>query len=363
MEIRVIRRVWKLQVLILVAVVGGLIPLIGSAESLELDVRTKDFAPFAFEENGKWEGFSLDLWDAIASELGATYTLKSEDSISTLLDAVSSKKADVAVAGITVTAEREGTVDFTHPFYESGLQVLTRRSGDGPSLFHIVESSGLLDVLILLFLSMLLIAHLVWIAERMNGGEHFSQSYGRGIWDAFWWAAVTVTTVGYGDKVPKGDAGRMLALLWMFTGLILVSFFTASVTTALTLERLEGTISGPDDLRGKRVASPRGSTSALAVTGLGGLLEEEDTISECFDLLDENVVDAVVYDSPVLQYYASREGAGEMVVVGPVFQRESYGIALQEGSPLRERINTVLLNFRENGTYRGLHEKWFGTGE
>ena len=187
------------------------------AEAGKLDVRTKTFAPFAFEEDGKWQGFSIDLWSEIAAELGVSYSLNGESSVTSLLETVQSQQADVAVAGITVTAEREGIVDFTHPFYESGLQILTKVDAEGGGLLAILESSGLLDVLIVLFLSLLLMSHLMWIVERVRGGGEFAESYPRGIWDAFWWAAVTVTTVGYGDKVPKGDIARVLALFWMFS--------------------------------------------------------------------------------------------------------------------------------------------------
>jgi polar amino acid transport system substrate-binding protein len=345
--------------LVFLAVTIGL-PGSAFAETDRLDVRTKTFAPFAFEQGGEWKGFSIDLWKEIAGELGVEYSLRGEESVSELLETVSIRTADVAVAGITVTAEREGMVDFTHPFYESGLQILTRVDAEGGGLLSVLESSGLLDVLIVLFLSLLLMSHLMWIIERLRGGEQFAETYPRGIWDAFWWAAVTVTTVGYGDKVPRGDVARVLALLWMFTGLILVSFFTASVTTALTLEKLEGTISGPGDLARKVVAATTGSTSATAVMEHGGTLVEVAKVDEGYELLSRGEVDAVVYDAPVLQYHASREGGGVVVVVGPVFQRESYGIALQEGSPYREKINTILLEFRENGTYDRLHEKWFG---
>ena len=85
-------------------------------------------------------------------------------------------------------------------------------------------------------------------------------------------------------------------------------------------------------------------------------------MDEAYDLLAAGEVEAVVYDAPVLQYQVATDQEGLFAVVGPVFQRESYGIALQEGSPYRERINTILLHLRENGKYQQLHEQWFGAG-
>ena len=69
--------------------------------------------------------------------------------------------------------------------------------------------------------------------------------------------------------------------------------------------------------------------------------------------------EAVVFDAPVLAYYANNS-KGMAKVAGPVFQRENYGIAIPTGSPLAEQINQSLLRLREDGTYDVLYRKWFG---
>src|SRR5260370_1420191 len=81
----------------------------------------------------------------------------------------------------------------------------------------------------------------------------------RGIGSGLWWSAVTMTTVGYGDLAPRSLAGRLLAIAWMFVSLFLVSWFTASMASILTAERLDtGTggfvVRGADDLRHLHVA-------------------------------------------------------------------------------------------------------------
>ena len=69
--------------------------------------------------------------------------------------------------------------------------------------------------------------------------------------DGLWWAAQTVTTVGYGDNVPESTAGRVLAFIVMLNAIALVTVVTGSVTVAMIegtrLERLraeEGSAAG-----------------------------------------------------------------------------------------------------------------------
>jgi ABC-type amino acid transport substrate-binding protein len=132
------------------------------------------------------------------------------------------------------------------------------------------------------------------------------------------------------------------------------------MSSALTVQQLNTNVNKLTDLTGKQVSTIKGSTAAdyLKNRPLGIL--ELDKIEDMFQALKEKKVNAVVYDSPVLLYYANTEGAGKVKVVGSVFQKQSYGIALKRDSPYREVINKALLTIKENGNYDKLYEKWFG---
>ncbi len=54
----------------------------------------------------------------------------------------------------------------------------------------------------------------------------------------FWWAIVTMTTVGYGDFSPETPAGRMFAVLIMFIGISLVSLLTASISSIFVAQKI-----------------------------------------------------------------------------------------------------------------------------
>jgi ABC-type amino acid transport substrate-binding protein len=276
------------------------------------------------------------------------------------LDAVESGRADVAIAAISITQAREERVDFSHRYFESGLGILTKSGSlSFADTLSAAFSLSLLRLFAFLLFSILIAGHIIWLIERKRN-EAFPQSYLHGVWEGIWWAAVTVTTVGYGDKTPTGRPGRVFGILWMFAGLFIIANFTAGVTSQLTLQTLQGSINGPDDLPGKQIATVEGSTAAewLAVQRIGHTAVE--TIEEAITLLDSEQVQAVVYDHPVLLYYTLQNENEDCIVPGGSFNQEDYGIALATGSPLREEINRALLTLFENGTYNRIYNKWYG---
>lgn len=90
-------------------------------------------------------------------------------------------------------------------------------------------------------------------------------------------------------------------------------------------------------------------------------LREFERVEVSFQSLQAGETDAVVYDSPVLLYFASHEGKGKVQTVGTIFRKENYGIVFADKSALRKRVNEALLKLKENGTYNQRYGKWFGS--
>jgi ABC-type amino acid transport substrate-binding protein len=103
------------------------------------------------------------------------------------------------------------------------------------------------------------------------------------------------------------------------------------------------------------------TTSVPTLNNLGAVVVPVARISEAYDLLLKEKVEAVVFDSPSILHYERHEGAGKVKVVGPLFDIQHYGFMFPEGSKLREPINRTLLKLKENGTYDRIYNKWFGT--
>lgn len=307
-----------------------------------LTVGTKVAPPFVVKRpDGSFDGPSIRLWREIASDLDLQFRFEERD-LPGLLRGLQDGTLDVSVAAITVTAERERDVDFSHPFHTAGLAIAVRpeRVSVWRTVAGVLLSRSVLQLIAAIALLQLLVGTLVWFLERRRNPNQFGGSTGQGIFAGFWWSTVTMTTVGYGDKAPKTVAGRVVALAWMLCSVIMVATFTAAAASQLTVSRLETGIDGPSDLVRAKVAVVANTTGEGYSRNAGLSFSRYADPSAALDALAAGTVDAVVHDGPVLTELAPAYPGLEVVDVR--FQRQDYAIAFPEGSELRERVNRIL---------------------
>jgi polar amino acid transport system substrate-binding protein len=326
-----------------------------------IKVGTRILPPFVVEDKGKLSGFSIELWNKIAEKIQVKSDFQAAKSIDDLLNLVDNRSVDVGVAAISVTADREKKFDFSQPIFDSGLQILVKAKGTSNPIGAFIGSlfsPSMLQLFGIMLLIVLIPAHIIWLLERNHAGGFLENSaYLPGIFKSLWWAAATLATQA--EEMPKGAWGRMIALMWMFISVVFIAYFTATVTTSLTVEQLQTNIKGADDLPGKRVGTIASSTSEKYLKQVRIEPITFKQIEQAYSALDNGQIDAVVYDAPILLYYAAREGKGKSQVVGNIFRKESYGIAVTPNSPLRKQINKALLTIQEQGTYQQIYDKWF----
>jgi ABC-type amino acid transport substrate-binding protein len=329
----------------------------------KLRVVVKPVEPFAFEQDGRVVGYSVDLWERIAREAKLEYELTRVETVPELVEALRDNRADVGVGALSITSDREAMIDFTHPFYEAGLQILVGAQGSGGAVASVLRSlftSDLLELLGVLALALLGTSHLLWWFERKKN-EEFPPRYRSGVWESLWWTICVLITGGCENKAPVGVAGRMVAIVWMLAGILLVSYITASVTTVMTVNTLAGEITGPADLPGRPVATVVGSTAEKYLRDRRVDVRTYTTVEQAYDALSTSEVKAVVYDAPILLYHAARFGSSRQRVIGQMFEKQNYGIGLQRGSQHRKPINEAMLRLKETGFFDELQKKWFGS--
>jgi polar amino acid transport system substrate-binding protein len=152
-----------------------------------------------------------------------------------------------------------------------------------------------------------------------------------------------------------------MAFLVMIIGIGFFGWTIAQLSSAITLQTLHSDITDHRDLRDRLVATVEGTTSVTALEKIGAVVVPVKSIDQAYKKLLKKEVNAVVFDSPTILYYARNEWVGSVSVVGPLFDIQYYGFLFPEGSALREPVNRTLLKLRKNGQYDRIFNKWFGS--
>jgi ABC-type amino acid transport substrate-binding protein len=330
----------------------------------KLLVGVVDAPPFAMKTtDGRWEGISIELWQAIAQELGVEFELREYNS-EQLLDAVNRGEVDV-IPALAATEQHEIIMDLSLPFLRSGSAIAVAVESTQHSWLrfagHLV-SLNLLPVIVLLILLSLIAGTIVWLFEAHRNPEMFGGGTPRGIGHGIWWAIVTLTTVGYGDKAPKTFGGRIVALIWMLASVIIIASFTAAVTTSFTVVELKGKVHGLSDLPGVRVGSLAQSESLNFLAKRGIAVLPLGNIKDGLQAIVDKKIDAFVFNEAVLKHLVRTEFPGRVHVLAGTFDHYYVSMAMPSGSPLREPVNRALLEITAKDDWLRLVELYIGPG-
>ena len=336
-----------------------LVPAFAQDTGQPIRIAVKEFPPFVFKDQ---RGFSIDMARIICERHGLKPEFVYYQTVPAVLDAVQSGECDLNFSGTTITAGREKKVDFSHPFFDSGLLVAVKSTSDNATLHFVFKILKVIGFSLLVFLiGLTVVAHTIWFLERNDeDARGFPVDYKKGIVDAYWWAIVTMTTVGYGDKCPKKSLGRIIASVWMIIGIVWFAAFTASLSSSLTINRIGlGEIKGLSDLNTKKVAVIKGTTSEHFMRYHDVTVMLVETLDDLIRSLKDETVEAVVYDAPTLMYLAKKDP--DIKVVGEMFNVQKYGIAFPQGEhdSYKEIFNIAILEMQGSGEYRRIYNKWF----
>lgn len=312
----------------------------------KLRVGTIVAPPFAVKTaGGSWEGLSIDLWQQVAGELNLDYELLEYSIQGEIVRDLEKGDLDVAVL-MSATADHEVAFDLSQSYYRSGLGIAVPAAHSGINWLGIVNHLFSLDILGL-FVGLLLLTALsgsvIWLIEHRRNREMFGGKSVHGIGQSMWWAMVTMTTVGYGDKVPKSFWGRGVAFVWMIISIVVVACFTAAITTSLTVSELKGKVHGPRDLYTVRVGAPAQTDSSEYLSEHGIAIREFRNFQEGLQAVDDGEIDAFVANEAVLKYYVKNIFPGHLNVLVQTFNHYFVCMGLAPQSRLREPLNRSLL--------------------
>ncbi|XP_015781956.1 glutamate receptor ionotropic, kainate 2-like isoform X1 [Tetranychus urticae] len=343
--------------------------------------------------NDRYEGFCIDLLQSIAEALDFHYELHlvpdgkfgAQDTTTKewngLVRELMDKKADLAVAPMTITYTRESVIDFTKPFMNLGIGILFKIPSNMPTRLFSFMSPLAVDIWLYVLAAYILVSSTLFIVARFSPYEwtnphpcardsdvienQFSLA------DSFWFTVVTLMKQGC-DLNPRAVSTRIIGAIWWFFTLILISSYTANLAAFLTVERMVTPIESVEDLASQQKIAygtlEGGSTMTFfrdskipTYQKMWRYMENNPHVfvksySEGVErVLQGNY--AFLMESTMLDYKVQRDC--NLTQVGGLLDSKGYGIATPMGSPWRDRISLAILDLQEKGIIQMLYDKWW----
>ncbi|XP_050461364.1 glutamate receptor ionotropic, kainate 2 isoform X3 [Cataglyphis hispanica] len=346
--------------------------------------------------NAQFEGYSVDLIYEISRLLGFNYTFrlvpdgrygsynKQTKEWDGMMKELLDQKADLAIADLTITYDREQAVDFTTPFMPLGISILYRKPiKQPPNLFSFLSPLSL-DVWIYMATAYLGVSVLLFILARFSPYEWENPHPCNGqsevleneftLLNSLWFTIGSLMQQG-SDIAPKAVSTRMVAGMWWFFTLIMISSYTANLAAFLTVERMDSPIESAEDLakqtKIKYGALKGGSTAAFFRDSNFSTYQRmwsfmDSAKPTVFTSSNGEGVDRVIkgkgsyaflMESTSIEYVIERNC--DLTQVGGLLDSKGYGIAMPPNSPYRTAINGAILKLQEEGKLHVLKTRWW----
>ena len=328
-----------------------------------LKVGVSGSAPFVIQEEGGSSGISLQVWRRIAEDNNLSYRLIQQATPQKGILALNYGEIDLLVGPISVTPDRLNLpgVDFTQPYFigKEGI-LLPLKPSTLLNRLQVFLGWAVLSSVLVLISVLLVVGSLIWLAERRVNSEQFPAKPLPGIASGMWFALVTLTTVGYGDKAPITRIGRGLTAIWMVTSLIAVSSLTASLASAFTLFLSGDTndsITDPAQLSGQRAAVLEGTSGAELARQRNMRIVPAKTLTAAIDHVLMNRAEAVIFDRPAIRFHLKNNPELAVQLAPFTLAEQTYGFAFRTGDPLRTPLNISILKLQRSGAVEAISKR------
>jgi len=352
--------------------------------------------------NDRYEGYSADLLEEISRIIGLNYTIKlvadgtygryddKKKEWSGMIGELQSLEADLAVADMVITQERSKVIDFSMPFMNLGITILYKKSTyASPNLFAFLDPFTF-DLWMYIFLAYIIVSSLLYIISRFNPNENKSTvkdtnrledhpvegSTRKEVFTAmnsFWFILASLLAQRV-DFLPRALSTRMIAAMWWFFVMVMVSAYTANLAGWLSAKTIESPIESADDLAQQNTirygAVHGGSTSAFfkdsKISTYARIWDKMNDNKNVFTRSTKEGVERVLQDDGKYAFFAESttveylvERRCDLKQVGGLLDYKSYGIGVPKNSPYLNQINNALLQLQENGRLTLLKRKWW----
>ncbi|XP_044767119.1 glutamate receptor ionotropic, kainate 2 [Coccinella septempunctata] len=376
------------------------------APNITLVVMTREEQPYVMVKddknltgNARYEGFCIDLLKWIANQVGFQYTIRlvpdhmygvydpDTKKWNGIVRELMEKRADLAVASMTINYARESVIDFTKPFMNLGIGILFKVPTSQPARLFSFMNPLAVEIWLYVLAAYVLVSFTLFVMARFSPYEwnnphpchqdsdivenQFSVS------NSFWFITGTFLRQGSGLN-PKATSTRIVGGIWWFFTLIIISSYTANLAAFLTVERMITPIESAQDLAEQAEIAygtlEGGSTMTFFRDSKIGIYQKmwrfmENRKPAVFVKSYEEGVQRVLQgnyaflmESTMLDYAVQRDC--NLTQIGGLLDSKGYGIATPKGSPWRDKISLAILELQEKGIIQILYDKWWkNTGD
>ncbi|XP_060840325.1 glutamate receptor 1-like [Rhopalosiphum padi] len=376
--------------------------------------------------NDRFEGYCKDLTTLLADKIGVKYELRTvkdrkygmenhevKGGWDGMVGEIIRKEVDLAIAPLTITAEREKVVEFSKPFMSTAINILIKKpSKHKPGAFSFLSplsrevwiSIGFAYVAVVIVMYVVsrfsahatAAAHVRPVHNSYGGGGGIGIGSGGGglghelqqtippppmfvhnpftLANSMWFAVAAITQQAC-DIAPRTTPGRIVGAVWWFFTVILISSYVSNFTAYLIVQKMSTPISTPEDLAAQTEIEygvlSHGSTWDFFKRSHSSLYSKMwqfmnsrthvfvDTYDEGIQRVrNSNGKFALLIESPKNDFVNMRKPCDTMKV-GRNIDVKGYGIAMPLGSPLRNRINAAIVQLTDSGELTRLENKWW----
>jgi ABC-type amino acid transport substrate-binding protein len=323
----------------------------------EMRVGVFELPPYAMRSgSGDWSGVAVTLFREVAERMQLRHRLVPFASMAEALQAMEQGQLDLIAVGLDPTPDRERFMNFTHAFEQSGTGAAVRmdRRPSFAGLWGQVVRSHLPLLLGMTLAIMLAMAAAVGLVERRRNPASFGGSAIRTVGESVWWSVTTMTTVGYGDRVPVTPLGRFLGGAWMLIGFALMTILGGVIASELTVARFHPAIRSISQLLGARCAAAMDSAAMENATSERLAPRAYPALNDALQALNHGQVDAVLGDLNALRWTLREHVFSDLAVLPQplVVEFVCLGLSPDLPDPIRDALNYWILQVSESARWQ-----------
>ncbi|XP_072040413.1 glutamate receptor 2-like isoform X2 [Amphiura filiformis] len=358
--------------------------------------------------NDKFDGYCIDLLKQINTIFPFSYNITLSNAYgaynnktkkwSGMVAELINGTADIAVASLTISAEREKVIDFTKPFMSLGISIMVKKPQNiKPEVFSFMRplSPDIWLCIVFAYIGVSVVLFLVsrfspdeWytVETMQNSGNNDARVSNNSMSDertndfdfpnSLWFSMGALMQQGC-DICPRALSGRIVGGVWWFFTLIVISSYTANLAAFLTVTRMDSPINSAEDLVQQKDISygclGSGSTKDFfensdipVYAKMWQTMKNADpppfaeTNAQGVEMVRNGDGKYVFLTESTTNEYISQQQPCDTMKVGSNLDSKGYGIGVSRNLPdFGDNLTLAILELREKGILAGLEKKWW----